>query len=345
MKGVSTGLQKLKEEVLDKGLCTLCGSCLGMCPYLKFFQGKVIIMDHCTLTVSRCYDFCPMVGVEKELLSAPYSGKPLGEIRDVMMTRSTDPEILKKAQYGGTVSTLIYMALKKGLIDKALLTKHINGVPKGVIVSSREEVLACSGSNFLISPSIEAFNRWQPVDAESIGVVGTPCQLRALAKMRLSPLAELSNISRVALIIGLFCTWGLSHSFYYKVLINLVPHLGIKRMDAPPPPANILEVYTSEGCITIPLDRVRPFIQSACALCFDMTAEMSDLSLGAVEGIKGWNTLLIRTERGQNLLEMALAEGLIEKCPLPEANFSHLKEAAQLKKERALRAFKERRGF
>ena len=110
----------------------------------------------------------------------------------------------------------------------------------------------------------------------------------------------------------------------------------IRRTDIPPPPASVFYVYTADRCLSIPLDDVRPFIPAACALCWDMTSEMTDISIGAAEGIEGWNTVIIRTKRGQELIRTAVLEGLLETGELPKANFDHLMESARLKKRRAL---------
>ena len=34
------GSKELTEQVLDKDLCTVCGACVGMCPYFKVHNGK-----------------------------------------------------------------------------------------------------------------------------------------------------------------------------------------------------------------------------------------------------------------------------------------------------------------
>ena len=93
----------------------------------------------------------------------------------------------------------------------------------------------------------------------------------------------------------------------------------------------------------VPLDDVRPLIQKGCSLCQDMTAEWADLSVGTVEGMKEWNTVIIRTEIGLNLMEAAHKEGLLEIDDLPEENLNHLKGASLNKKKRghdAKKAFK-----
>jgi coenzyme F420 hydrogenase subunit beta len=297
-------------------------------------------MDSCPVTESRCCQFCPQMGVDVDLVTSTlfgvaYSGEPIGEMREVIIARSTEAEIRERAQYGGTVSTLIRVALESRLISTAVLTKLVDGVPRGVTVSSAKEVLGCCGSSYLICPVLEAFHRWQPEDNDRVGIVGTPCQTLAVAHMRTCSLSAQSNVSRLNLVIGLFCTWALSHSFR-KVLAKWAPLSVIRRTDIPPPPASVFHVYTADGCLSIPLDDVRPFIPPACALCWDMTSEMADISIGAAEGIEGWNTVIIRTKRGQELVRTAVLEGLLETGVLPQANFDHLMESARLKKRRAL---------
>lgn len=305
-------------------------------------------MDSCPVTESRCCQFCPQMGVDVDLVSSTlfgvaYSGEPIGETREVIIARSTEAEIQERAQYGGTVSTLIRVALESRLISTAVLTKLVDGVPQGVTVSSAKEVLDCCGSSYLVCPVLEAFHRWQPEDNDRVGVVGTPCQTLAVGHMRTCSLSAQSNVSRLNLVIGLFCTWALSHSFR-KVLAKWAPLSVIRRTDIPPPPASVFQVYTPDRCLSIPLDDVRPFIPTACALCWDMTSEMADISVGAAEGIEGWNTVIIRTKRGQELIRTAVLEGFLETRELPKANFDHLMESARLKKRRALQNLVQKSG-
>lgn len=297
-------------------------------------------MDACPVTESRCCQFCPQMGVDLDLVNrtlfgVAYSGEPMGEVREVNIARSREAEIRERAQYGGTVSTLIRVALESGLISTAVLAKLVEGVPHGVTVSSAEEVLGCCGSSYLVCPILEAFHRWQPEDNGGVGVVGTPCQTLALAHLRTCSLSAQSNVNRLNLVIGLFCTWALSHHFR-KVLEKWAALPEIRKTDIPPPPASVFHVYTADKCISIPLDDVRPFVPPACALCWDMTSEMTDISVGSAEGIEGWNTVIIRSRKGQELVRTAVSEGLLETRELPKESLDHLMESARLKKRRAL---------
>jgi coenzyme F420 hydrogenase subunit beta len=159
----------------------------------------------------------------------------------------------------------------------------------------------------------------------------------ALAKMRTSPLEDGNYVEKLKLVVGLFCTWALGYEDFTHFLQERMQLAEITKSDIPPPPANVFDLYTSSSRLPIPLDEVRRFIRPTCEFCMDMTAELADLSVGSAEGVEGWNTLIVRTAAGEELLEAARARGVIETAPLPEENLEHLKQAALLKKKRALK--------
>ncbi len=76
-----------------------------------------------------------------------------------------------------------------------------------------------------------------------------------------------------------------------------------------------------------------------------MTAELSDISVGTVEGKEGWNTVIARTTQAEDLLRRAVKAGVIETRPLAKDHLNHLKEASLLKKRRALDALIEKGGI
>jgi len=81
-----------------------------------------------------------------------------------------------------------------------------------------------------------------------------------------------------------------------------------------------------------------------CSYCLDMTSEFADISIGSVEGMEGWNTIIVRTTAGAELMEMAKNKGVLQVDRLSKSNFAHLKEAALLKKRRALTEIVRRSG-
>ncbi len=343
MSTEAKGPQELGSEVAGRLLCTLCGACVGMCPYRVAYQGRLVVLDECNLSQGRCYAFCPRASVDLDQVSqrvfgVPYAADEVGTFQEIVMARATDGFVRFRAQYGGTVSALVSFALREGFIDSAVLTcSDERLLPRGMAVRDEAKVLDCAGSNFVAAPTLAAFNREAATDAQRIGVVATPCQALALAKMRISPLENGNNIDKLKLVVGLFCTWALRYEDFVEFLQTKVQIAEITKVDIPPPPANVFEVYTDFCRVPIPLEEVRPFIEPTCDFCIDMTAELADVSVGSAEGMDGWNTLIVRTGVGKDLVEAARAGGAIETAPLPGQNLEHLREAALLKKRRALR--------
>ena len=68
----------------------------------------------------------------------------------------------------------------------------------------------------------------------------------------------------------------------------------------------------------VDLDEVLPLVRNACKYCDDMTAEFADLSVGGARSSEGWdvdqgwNQLIVRTEKGQKLVELAREKGVLE---------------------------------
>ena len=125
--------EKLINKVLDQDLCSACGACVGLCPYFTFFQGRVVVQDRCNLAEGRCGAFCPQLN-PGDWLKQDGSGP----IQEQWMTRAQTRSLQRKGQYGGTVTTLILLALEMGWIQGALLTGTGKcGEPAGRVCRTR----------------------------------------------------------------------------------------------------------------------------------------------------------------------------------------------------------------
>lgn len=334
-------------RVIGRDLCALCGACLSLCPYLRSFEGRIVKLNQCDLTQGRCFDYCPRIEVDLEAIHQKvfqhgYKEIEMGPFRRILMSRATDQGFRDRAQSGGVVSTVIDFALKEGIIDAAVLThRDVNHLPEGRVVHTRGEVLACAGSSYVAGPTLESLNKRDWKETERVGIVGTPCQVLALAKMRDSTLEKRTPIDQVSLVVGLFCTWAFTYNLFLAFLRRLVGASQIYKLDITPPPERLLKVTTDSETLDIPLDEVRPFIRPTCGVCLDMTCELADMSVGTVEGLEGWNTVVVRTERGEELFSLAEATGVVETRPLPEENLKHLRAASLVKKQRALLTLKD----
>lgn len=345
------GCKELITEVIETGLCALCGACTGNCPYLAYHNGRVALLDNCSRTdEAQCYQYCPrtytdMNALSNEIFGKPYTENEIGTVIDVLMVRAADDVVRKKAQYGGAVTALLSLALAEGLIDGAVLTKTSDDkAPVPFLAQSIKNVLQSAGSNYMACPVLDRYNQISKGDSNKLGIVAMPCQVLSVAKMKTEPPKNRVNIYNVKLVIGLFCTWALSPDRFYQFLKENLDLANVKKFDIPPPPANRFDVYTQSGKTSFPLEQIRKFTMPTCAYCLDMTSEFADISVGSVEGKEEWNTVIVRTEAGADLIERAKKKGTLHINKLPASNLQHLKEAALLKKKRALNEIVKRTG-
>ncbi len=342
------GPNELVEDVLKRDFCIGCGACVNLCPYFRSYEGKTAMLFPCTLSQGQCFAYCPKVELDLEaissgLLGKPYEGGPFGSFQEVVASRAGKKAEQAAFQAGGTVSALVSFALRTGRIDAAALTDREGLTPVPRLVTDPTEVGKCASSKFTAAPTLAVLNQGRVDGYTRIGVVGTPCQVMAVAQMRLNPLKKEGFQDAVGLVVGLFCTWAVDTRKLKALLSERLDTSGIRKMDMPPPPSEIMVIDTGRGKVEIPLDEIRALVPAGCQICPDMTSEWADVSVGVMEGRPEWNTLIIRTERGRDLVEEARREGFLLTEAMPGTNLSHLRTAAENKKKRALARARDRR--
>ena len=350
------GQTELCQEVRDAQLCTSCGACVDLCPYHAFHRDQVITLHACDIKQGRCYAFCPRTPADadamRDRLLDPADFTPeLGPVKDYVIVRAASEAARRNAQHGGTVTALMSLALKEGMIDTAVLAEKADGfVQRGTVVAKSTEIRKRGRSRFLAAGTIAAFNRAVQGDAQRIGVVATPCQVFALAKMRMKPIPEKDNhIDKLKLVIGLFCGWTLSWQGFTTLLESRVGLKNVIGMDIPPG-KNRVDILTAEGPVGLPWEEVDPLIREACRTCIDTTAEYADLSVGSArlplpwEELRSWNQVIVRTGQGRDLIELARKKKVLEFREAPAEALADLKRAALAKKKASLAKLAEKTG-
>mgnify|MGYP006277241487 CR=1 FL=1 len=336
------GPEELVRNVQETGRCIGCGACVDLCPYFKHYHGRTVQVFPCDLKTGRCFAHCPKIEVDlgelsRRLRGRAYEGLDLGTFRSLHASRAGAALSGDRYQGGGTVSALTAFALRSGAIEAAVLTDREGFWPAPRIVTTEDEVLACASSKFAAAPTLAAMNRAVRSGYRRLGVVGTPCQMTAVAQMKANPLDREDFFDPVALAVGLFCNWALDPRALLAFLSRRLDLSRVTGMDIPPPPADLLQVRLGDETQEIPLKEVRPFIPETCFFCPDLTSEWADVSVGMFEGRPGWNTLIVRSETGEEIVAEAEEAGYLEREPMPEESASHLAWAGRQKKERSFR--------
>ena len=347
--GVKVKGQKfLKRNIMDEGLCTGCGACVGLCSYQVIYHDRTVQLHNCDLEDGKCYAFCPrtvtdLVALRELLFEQDDLTPEIGAVKGYYFTQAVDPELREIAQHGATVTALMELALAEGMIDSAIVSsRNQEFMQNSVITGDRGALRKNAGSNFTVSPTVAAFNQLVTEDKGNIGIVATPCQALALAKMKLVK-EDNRRIEQLKLVVGLYCGWTLSAEKYTKLLLqNDIDLESIKGMDIPAG-KSVLELYTSDGVKSVPVDEVQDCIRDACLYCMDSTAEYADVSVGSArfpgdwEEVCQWNQLIVRTKKGKELVDLAVKRGVLEVREASAESLKELKNAAVKKKKEALK--------
>lgn len=353
MNGCSMGKkpgsqEKLKKTVLEQSLCTGCGACVGICPYQVIYKDRTVQLFDCDLPDGKCYAFCPRTPADygkmrESLFNVSDITPEIGAVKNFYLTRASNADLRVRTQHGGTVTALLELAMNEGFIDAAIVSGQNDALEQeGRLIEDQNELRRHTKSKFTVSPTVAAFNRLPDGNSKKIGVVATPCQATALAKMRIAKIPGYTKTDSLNLVIGLFCGWTLIMERFSRLLADYHLSVGsLEKMDIPAG-KNLLELVTNQGVISIPMVDVDACIRTACRYCNDSTAEFADLSVGAARyggdgfEMRGWNQVIIRSQCGQDLFDLARARGVLEIREAPLHALQELKNAAAEKKIKAL---------
>jgi len=243
----------------------------------------------------------------------------LGNYKQAVAARSTDPDILRKSQDGGIVTQLFAYALDAGIIDGAIVAGQSDEPfkPEPMVATTREELLAARGTRYSISPNMSLIKEvTRSYGLDKVGVVGTPCQMQALRKGQLYPVGLRDVADKIALAVGIFCM----ENFPYQGILQLVEDHGATALE------NVSKldigkgkfwIYTERGAtVQLPLKVTHKYEQPGCHVCLDYVANLADISTGSVGTPDGWSTVFVRSAKGDDIWSKAIAAGAFETKPI-----------------------------
>ncbi len=174
------------EQPTLVGACALCEICYYQCPNVDFSKEEVEVFLH---NRTRRPD------------------EPFGISLGTFVGKATSKEIQGQAQDGGIVTALFAYALESKMIDAAVVAgRDSKWRAKPEVATTYSDLVKAAGTKYTPSPTLlgvqSALNEYQK---NKIGLVGTPCQIRAVRRIQTSPLGNIRLAQAMTLSIGLFC--------------------------------------------------------------------------------------------------------------------------------------------
>ena len=334
------GFRDLVAEVQEKGICGKCGGCLAFCSAGEFgalaagADGTPVMADeskclHCGI----CYLICPQTkALDRELREKTGWKAPIGPHRKLVSARARSRKVRNVATDGGVVTALLTYALKKQMIQAAIVSRPAGPFSRGPMVATTpEELIQAAGSHFDESQSVHAlgeqYTTFSPGvrevkslgnrDLHRIALVGTPCQVFTIKKMQVLNILPADSI---VLTIGLFCmenfTFGAKtrRALEKKLSVKLAQIRKLNVKD------DIMVTTAKKQVVHIPFSAMDEFARPACFACTDFANEYSDISCGGVGSPDGYTTAVLRTTAGEALYNRAKEDGAIEELRFRSAD-------------------------
>jgi coenzyme F420 hydrogenase subunit beta len=352
-RGGFPAYELLAEEVLNKGKCVGCAACVSICPVDVFDYVDELPVDtradacvNCVLCVEVCpvlrppdNDMQEFIGLQEPSIDEGYGPYAYG-----LYARATDPDIIARCQDGGIVSAIILHGMEGGSLKGAILGDVYpdnSQIGRHKLAKNREDVLSCAASRYTYSPNTLAMQEAMQQNFGPLAVVGVPCQVDGVRLQQNSSInLQISKWYRenITLVFGLFCSESFTNESIEKLaeIIDVdaarIENINIK--------GKVIIRLEDKEVKTVSLKRYREWARPACLYCLDYGAENSDIGAGGI-GLDGWTYTLIRTRRGHEAFQAALADGWLETRPLsdePRGEFLMNRLSANKKKNRPLPA-------
>ena len=263
--------------------------------------------------------------------------KPLGDYVEVFLGRSSNEEIRRgRLGSGGAVTSLLIYLLEEGVVDSVVVARRVKGlVGELVVARTREEVLKAAGSKWNVLPFTSKLKETiEDVGVRSVAIVGLPCQSQFLQQMRSFPLLETDFVSKIRLIISLFCIGTFATEAFISILEKhyglrpeSISQVGVER--------SFIKVVYDEEEKLIPINEVLPYLQLGCLVCPDYTGVFSDISAGVSEGHLGYTVLIVRNDNALSTVHDAVSKGYLEVVKAPPDVIEELEVKARGKIVRA----------
>jgi len=316
----------LNREVIKPGYCVSCGGCEAVCPVYVISIEQLIpkLVGGC-ISCGACVDVCLRYKQRKE--QPKHDETSLGEIIEIYKGHSVFEDVREKAQNGGIVTTLLLNAMSKGDIDSALVTGHIADLlgPVPVLALNELDIKKSALSKYALNPSLIKLTSIKLSQKEAVAVVGLPCHNDTLTNV--IDMKNLGADHRVKYKIGLFCMSSYNPRNFRNIITQNLG-LGAEELTKTDCARGKFFFVGPDGTTDIKIKECAEAKAEGCKYCKDFSAEFADISIGNVGVDDDSNIIIIRTQAGKELFDLALKENILDVEKIEQDKWSEALAAA-----------------
>lgn len=227
-----------------------------------------------------------------------------GVHQDMMAARKQEP--IPGAQWTGIVSSIAIEMLTRGMVEGVICVQNTEKdrfQPQPVIARTPEEILAARVNKPTLSPNLSVLEQVEQSGMKRLLAIGVGCQIQALRSVEkqlgLEKLYVLGtpcvdNVTREGLQKFLDTTSRSPETVvYYEFMQDFRVHF--KHEDGSTETVPFFGLKTNE---------LKDVFAPSCMSCFDYVNSLADLVVGYMGAPYGWQWLVVRNNRGQEMLDL-----------------------------------------
>ena len=280
--------------------------------------------DRCTSCLSEYMNAPEILLPDAELISAfrPGAG-PLGSFHRITTLASRDRD-LRLFPGPKVAATILAYLIQEDLADVAFLAQQ--GVSEEPVVAFHRQDLVRAGeirmgpgravltgsglrANLL---TLEQLKRFAEVDRglhPRIAVMGRPCQIYTVRKLRWDRFVPGYEL---AFALGTYCYGNFAPAAWggrkLRELLGFDP-LEIRQVRLVGEELRFTSVTGTQAKVA--QDAVAGLVNPNCLQCYDFTVSFSDMSVGLVGPDEMFESAIVRTDRGERIVNQALRDGFL----------------------------------
>lgn len=295
-----------------KALCSECGLCDTY--YIHY------VKDACAFLNQQIAELEAQIHDRSRNLDNPDEWY-FGVSQDMMAARKLEP--VEGAQWTGIVSTIAIEMLTRGMVEGVVCVQNTEDdrfQPKPILARTPEEILAAKVNKPTLSPNLSVLEEIERSGMKRLLVIGVGCQIQALRavekQLGLEKLYVLGtpcvdNVTRAGLQKFLDTTSrSPSTVVHYEFMQDFRVHF--KHEDGSSETVPFFGLKTNQ---------LKDVFAPSCMSCFDYVNSLADLVVGYMGAPFGWQWIVVRNDRGQEMLDLVQAQ--IETQPVMSKGDRH----------------------